>query len=166
MARFGIIDQWLKLNPIPIQAISAVRNMILRSVIVNLYRLKETRDGFLRDWLFTEEELTKLGFPPVELFFPTGRWKDFEMVRHQFAGHAIGSKATPARPARILSGRSLGNALKQTGLSDLPRFLKRIQAEVLPGVEKVRDILTNRYPDVKKFVTETYPLEIEAASFK
>jgi hypothetical protein len=159
-----LTDQWLKLNPVPMSAIYAVRSMVARSVIINLYRLKETRQGFLVEWLFSEDELLALSFPPIEHFFPLAKWGDFEMLRHQFAGHATGAEAKPGRPARMLPAARLGKALKETGLYDLGGFLKRIQDEILPGVESVRDALTSKYPKTRTFVTETYPLEIDAAA--
>jgi len=104
-----------------------------------------------------------LGLTPVEQFFPHNSWKHFELLRHQYAGHSTGAKATSERPARIVPATRLGRAIEGTGLADLEGFLKRISSEILPGVEKVRDDLTSRYPRTKKFL-ETYSLEIEVAS--
>ncbi len=154
---------WEKLNPIPVNAIAAVRNMVLRSVIVNIYRLKETRDNFLVGWLFSDEELRKLGFPPVEEFIGAENWKSFELVRHQYAGHATSKKATTSRPGRIIPPAILGTALRAAGLIDSERLLRRVKEELVPGVEKVRDELTRLHPFVEKFVKETYPLELERA---
>lgn len=163
---WALVDQWKNVdNPISLNESCAISNMILRGVIMNLYRLRETREGFLAGWLFTETELLGLGFQPIEQFFPAGTWKCFEMIRHQYAGHATGTEAKPEKkqPARILSPAKLGKALKETGLVDLKTFLDRVQTEVLPGVERVRDELTSRYPSVRNFVTQIYPLKIDEA---
>jgi hypothetical protein len=42
-----LTDHWLRQNPAPLEATAAVRNMILRSVIVNVYRVQEARDHYL-----------------------------------------------------------------------------------------------------------------------
>jgi hypothetical protein len=155
--------QWESVNPLPLNAIAAVRNMAVRSVIINVYRLKETRDSFLAGWLFSEEELQNLSFPPVEEFIGAAKWNDFQILRHQYAGHATSKESTSNQPGRIVTAPRLGKAIKETGMSDLEQFLKRIQKELLPGVENTRDELTRRYPTVEEFVNMTYPLDLEKA---
>jgi hypothetical protein len=137
------------------------RLFVETSVIVNLYRLKETQDHFLVGWVFTPEELRSLGFPPLEEFIGgQEKWNLFEIVRHQYAGHSTSRKATSTQPGRILSASVLGNALRETGLWDFEAFFKRVLAELVPGVERVRDELVRRYPSAEKFVKETYPDEL------
>src|SRR5882724_5260557 len=94
-----LTDQWLRLEPAPLDAIAAVRNMILRGVIVNVYRVQEARAHYLCPWVFSDAELRALGLPDMKDFLGSGAaWKAFELLRHQYAGHATGSRATPTSP--------------------------------------------------------------------
>lgn len=156
-------DAWKTLNPVPLNVISAVRHMVIMSLVVNIYRLKETRDNFLAGWLFSDEDMRTLGFPPVEEFIGKEKWQCFEIVRHQYAGHATSKKATDKHPGHIIPAVVLGKALKKTGLLDLEAFLQRIQEELASGVEKVRDELTRRYPAARQFI-ETHAVELENAA--
>ena len=154
--------KWLQLDPVPWKAIAAVQNMANTSMVVNIFRLKEAQDHFLVGWLFTEEELRSMGFPPIEEFIGgPEKWKSFEVVRNQYAGHATSHKATRSKPGRIISAPVLGMALRQTGLWEMEAFLNRVQEELVPGVERVHNKLLSLYPNAQEFINKTYPKELE-----
>ncbi len=155
---------WENIDPVPMKAIAAVSRMAILSVVMNIYRLKETRENFLCGWLFSDKELRALGFPPVEEFIGKVNWKFFENVRNQFAGHPTQHKATQQRPGRILPAAVLGKSLRKTGLWKSENFLQRVQEKLLPGIERVRDKLINKFPKARRFVEETHPLELERAA--
>lgn len=140
---------------------SAVRHVAIASAIINLYRLKETRDHFLV-YLFSADELGRLGFPHLEQF--VGNWKPFEIARHQYAGHAIAKRAKSGRPGRVLTAGQIGRALRRTGLWDAEAFLLRIREELVPAVEKVRNEIFRRFPEARRFVEITYPEELNRAA--
>lgn len=141
--------------------VSAVRHVAITSAIISLYRLKETRDHFLVS-LFSADELDTLGFLRLEQF--VGDWKAFEIVRHQYAGHAIAKPAKSGRPGRMLTAGQLGRALRRTSLWDAEAFLLRIREELVPAVERVRDELFRRFPEARRFVEITYPEELNQAA--
>lgn len=110
-----LTDHWLRLDPAPLDAVAAVRNMILRSVIVNVYRVQEARAHYLCPWVFSDDELHALGLPDMEYFLGgAAAWKAFELLRHQYAGHATGKGATPTNPGRLLPARVLGRAIHES----------------------------------------------------
>jgi len=140
----------------------AVRNILISSTILHLRRLKETRDHFLVRWLFTEAELQALGFSPLEEFIgEKDKWAALETLRHQFAGHATRHTPPKNTPGQLIPGYVFGKGLRETGVSDLKPFLKKIQEDLLDGVVRVRDELNHRFPEVEKFIKEDYPLEVE-----
>jgi hypothetical protein len=148
-------------GPVDIQYLSAVRHAALQGIIIAVYRLKETRSGFIEGWLLTDAELRALGFAPVEEFIGVDKWGYFETVRHQYAGHATASKASKSQPARLIGPAILGKAIRETGLKNLKSFLRRVADQLAPGVERVRDEITKRYPEAETFVKVTYPTEFE-----
>jgi hypothetical protein len=75
----GLKDQ----NPFPIHLIPAIRHIIVTSLIVNIYRIHETRQYFLCPFLFLDSELRELGLLPVNEFIRNGGWGAFQMLRHQ-----------------------------------------------------------------------------------
>jgi hypothetical protein len=122
---WALVDQWKNVdNPISLNESCAISNMILRGVIMNLYRLRETRKGFLAGWLFTETELLGLGFQPIEQFFPAGTWKCFEMIRHQYAGHATGTEAKPEK--KTTRSYPVSGKIRQSTQRNRPRRLENV----------------------------------------
>ena len=83
------------------------------------------------------------------------------MLRHQYAGHATGAASSAKRPGSIIPPVRLGEAILGTGLSPLSPFLDRIAKELLPGVERVRDELTNRYKKVESYIKHEYPAKLQ-----
>jgi hypothetical protein len=128
------------------------------SVVMALYRLHQVRNGFLLRWLFTDSELRSLGFGPVEEFVQD--WKSFTIVRSQYVGHAKSKRTVGERPARLVSARALATALCRTGLWDRDNFLLRVREQVVPGAEKVRDEIFQRYPQAREFAISAYGDEI------
>jgi hypothetical protein len=55
-------------DPLPSKAIAATRRVILLSLVVIVYRLKEAREQLIAEWLLSETELENLGFPPIDQF--------------------------------------------------------------------------------------------------
>jgi hypothetical protein len=106
--------------------------MILMSlVVVIVYRLKEVREQLIVEWLLSESELQSLGFRPIdEMMGGEKKWRYFETVRGQYAGHSFAKRATNTRPGRIVDPRVLGKALRQIGLFEPTEFLKRARALV------------------------------------
>lgn len=152
-------------GPVDIAYLGAVRHTVLQSTVIAVFRVKEIREGFLAGWLFGEDELRRLGLPPVEEFVGgKDKWAHVEIVRHQYAGHPSSRKATPAGPALLIPPEILGRAIRETGLGDLKSFLQRVVEELAPGVQAVRDELARRFPEVEKFVKETYPLAVEGTA--
>ncbi len=58
----------------------------------------------------------------------------------------------------------LGKSLRKTGLWEKEDFLKRVQEKLVPGVELVRDKLSKKYPEARRFIEQTYPSELERAA--
>ncbi len=157
-----LLEPWLRRTPTPFWKIGTVRNMVMTSTIVNLYRLEEARDKLLTGWLLTEEQLRTFGFFSLEEFIGgKGKWKSFVMLRHQYAGHATANKGEGNKPGKIVSAKLLGEALRETGVFELEAFLKRVEEQLLPGAFKTIDELNRLYPEVTQFITEDYPLELE-----
>ncbi|TKS57851.1 MAG: hypothetical protein EWM72_03426 [Nitrospira sp.] len=157
---FDLSTRWEALSPSPEKVIAAFRHMALASLILNLYRLHETRSHFLVPFLYTESELKTLGLISVEEFIGADRWKDFEILRHQYAGHATAKKAEGNIGGHILPPKLLGKAIRRTGLSDPAAFLNRIDKQLLPPVERVRNELGERFPAAKDFI-KSYALAVE-----
>ena len=154
---------WEAINPVPMAAIVAVRNMVLRSLVVNLHRLHEARENLLCPWVFSDEELSRLGLPKISAFLGGSEaWKAFVILRHQYAGHALAREATVTTPGELLPALVLGKAIQATGLSDLPKFLTRTSTELAPGVETVRDEIGRRYPGLRDFIQQ-YAVDMETA---
>jgi hypothetical protein len=129
---FEFTHKWEQLTPAPLQAIRVSRRMILMSlVVVIVYRLKEVREQLIVEWLLSESELQSLGFRPIdEMMGGEKKWRYFETVRGQYAGHSFAKRATNTRPGRIVDPRVLGKALRQIGLFEPTEFLKRARALV------------------------------------
>lgn len=133
---------------------SAVRHAAITVAIIEIFRLKETRNEFLVGWLFSDAKLRELGLPPLEEF--VGDWKSFEMVRHQYAAHAIAKRSKRGRPARAMRAKTLGEVLRRSGLLNADEFLLRVKEELVPGVEKVRDEIFRKYPAAREFIEKGY----------
>ena len=158
---FRITESWENLKPLPEKAIMVTRRLLALSAVISACRLKETRQEIAR-WLLSETELEALGFPRVERFFGGDeKWQFVERLRG-YAGHSY-VKAIETRPRRIIDAKQFGKALRETGLIDLDVVLKRITAELSPGVENVRNELGQRYPEAVQFMKE-YASEIGEAS--
>lgn len=149
---FELSVRWEALSPAPEKVIAAFQHMALASLILNLYRLHETISHFLVPFLFAENELKTLGIISVEQFIGADKWKDFEILRNQYAGHATAKKADGKISGRLLSPERLGKAIRSTGLNEPLAFLGRIEKELLPSVERIRKELDERYPLAKEFV--------------
>lgn len=80
---FVLSARWEAQSPVPGKVIAAFQHMAQASLILNLYRLHETRSQFLVPFLFTENELRTRGLIPVEEFIGAAGWGDFEILRHQ-----------------------------------------------------------------------------------
>jgi hypothetical protein len=157
------LTERLEDGPVNMQWLAGVRHTVLMSIVMQVYRLKETREHFLCPWLFADVELRRLGLLPLEEFIGHGKWRYFEIVRHQYAGHATSREAERGRPGRVLPASVLGNAFREAGLVNSIMFLDRVVAELAPAVENVLAELRQRYPDVDTFVKMTYPTELEQA---
>ena len=135
-----------------VSKISGLRHIAFQSAVLNLFRLRETRDHLLVGGLFTDQALRDLGLPPLQEFIGSDQnWKSFEIVRHQIAGHSVARKATRSKPGRIIPASVLGKAVREAGLYDWKAFVQRVRRDVIPGVERVRDELASRYPGAKEF---------------
>src|SRR5262245_56590103 len=151
--------KWEQLAPAPLKAIRVSREMILRSLVVIIYRLKEIREQWI-EWLLSDAELKSLGFLPIEdVVGGKDKWRYFETLRGQFAGHSYAKKATNTRPAHMVNPRALGKALHETGLFESEDFLNRARG-LVKGVERVRDELSRRYPEARQFLKD-YGSELE-----
>lgn len=139
----------------------AARRLSMQGAIMGLYKVKEVRDHLLVPWVFTSDELRALGFPPVEDFI--GDWNAFMAVRGQYVGHVIARKVKGA-PGRIISARALGHALRRAGLWDAERFLRRVERDLLPGIERTRDELYRKYPAARTFTLTGYSNEVESVA--
>ena len=157
---FDLSARWVTLSPVPEKVICAFRHMALTSLILNLYRLHETRSHFLVPFLFTEVELNVLGLRSVEEFIGADGWKDFELLRHQYAGHATAKEANGNCSGHILPPERLGRAIRRTGLGDPLAFFARVERELLPAVEAVREKVAELFPAVKEYIT-SYALVVE-----
>jgi hypothetical protein len=141
--------------------IAAIRRVALRGAIISVFRLRETREHFLL-FLFTPDELVALGFPDLEQLVHD--WSAFEVVRHQYAGHSMARKSTATASGRLLAPARLGDCLGRTGLWDAEAFLRRVRETVVPGVERVRTELLERYPMAKPFIEGGYSAELEKSA--
>jgi len=157
-----LMKPWMEADQPNFLRIAAVRNFCMLGIVVNLYRVIETRDHFLKDFLFTEEELRNLGFPSIEEFLGgPEKMKCLEILRHQFAGHAMGRWAGNDQPGRLIPAKLLGQALRETGILELPEFAKRLVDEIAAKLENFVQELRRLFPAVDKFIKEDYPLELE-----
>jgi hypothetical protein len=129
---------------------------------MSLYKVKEARDHLLVPWVFSNSELRQFGFPPVEEF--VGDWRAFMIVRGQYVGHVIASQAAKESPGRIISSRVLGDAHRRAGLWDAEPFLRRVERDLLPGIERTRKELFRMYPTARMFAVKEYPSEVESAA--
>jgi hypothetical protein len=142
--------------------VAAIRNLCLMSIVVNLYRVKEIQDHFLAEFLFTPEELRQLGFPSIEDFIGgPEKMKWLEILRSQFAGHAHAVWYGNNKPGKIIPPKLLGQALRETGLTDLPGFASRLRDEFAVMLETFIQKLRQIFPVVDKYVRQDYPLELE-----
>jgi hypothetical protein len=107
-------ENWLSHNPIPLVALAAVRHLAVTSVVINIFRLKETRESFIEGWLIPDERLRALGFPPVEEFIGAEKWNQFVVVRHQYARHAKRKEGTYKNPGRIVPALVLGKSCSRS----------------------------------------------------
>ncbi|MEX2164936.1 MAG: hypothetical protein WD823_11925 [Sulfuricaulis sp.] len=138
---------------------AAVQRIAMTATVIGVYRVNETRKHFLTPWLFSEEELQRLGLPEIEHFV-----RDcvaFETVRSQWAAHAQAKKSTIRRPGRLIDASALGRALERTGIGDEEQFLRRIRDELTPAVERVRDKILEAYAEARDFITTGYPRALQ-----
>ncbi len=133
--------------------LTGLRHIGFQSAVLAVFRLRETHDHLLVGWLFTEQDLRNLGFLPIEEFVGGKRkWRALEIVRHQILGHALARKSTKTKPGRIIPAAALGKAMRQAGLSDWQAFADRIRADLIPGAQRVRDELAEKYPNARAYV--------------
>jgi len=115
--------------------------------------LREIRDHLLADWLFTDEELRAMGLPPLQEFIGTDKkWRNFEIVRHNLAGHSMIRKSTKNKRGRIIPARVLGSASREAGLADWKEFVTRVRKELTPAVQNIRDALVTEYPEARDYL--------------
>jgi hypothetical protein len=157
-----VTHDWLSQDPVPAKAVASVRHLLAMSMVINVFRLKDTRKYFIQEWLLSDNELRVMGFPPVEEFIGLQNWRSFEIVRNQYAGHVTVNKTDRGRPGRILSPSVLGQAIKKAGLLDIEGFIDRVQHELIPGVESVRDEIYLRYPAAREYI-QKHATELEIA---
>lgn len=135
------------------QEFRGMNNLAFTACVLSVYRLRETRDHLLVDWLFTDKEARDLGLPPLQEFIGgVKQWTNFELIRHNMAGHSMIRKATKSRPGGIVPARVLGTAVRQAGLSDWKVFVARVREELTPAVQNIRDELAKEYPEVKDYL--------------
>lgn len=128
-------------------------DIALTACVLSVYRLRETRDHLLVDWLFTDDEATALGLPPLQNFMGGEKqWASLEIIRHNMAGHSMIRKGTKFRPGKIVPAQVLGTAVRQAGLSDWKAFVARVREELMPGVQKIRNELVKEYPEIKDYM--------------
>jgi hypothetical protein len=142
--------------------LGAMRHTAMQTIIIGLWRVHEARTQFLVPWLFSDEELRDLGVPSMDQFLG-GTFKSFELVRHQYVGHATARRAKKGRPGQIIAPDVLGCALHDTGLLESKAFLTRVQNDLVPGIERARQDLVRRYPEAETYLKETYPIALESA---
>jgi hypothetical protein len=138
-----------------IQEHRGMLDIALTACVLSVYRLRETRDHLIVDWLFTDAETTALGLPPLQNFMGGEKeWASasLEIIRHNMAGHSMIRKGTKFRPGRIVPAQVLGKATRQTGLSDCKAFIARVREKLMPGVMKFGDELRNEYPEIKDYM--------------
>jgi hypothetical protein len=153
-------------DPLPSKAIAATRRVILLSLVVIVYRLKEAREQLIAEWLLSETELENLGFPPIDQFIGRPKkWSCFETVRGQLAGHSFAKESAMTRPGRIISPSALGKALRETDLFEPEAFLQRVRDELVPVLKEFVMKLTRRYPEARQFV-EGYASELEQVAIQ
>lgn len=140
---------------------AAVSHFSMMSVIMALYRLSEAQRDFL-PWVFPEDETKALGLGPIEEFVRD--WSAFIIVRGQYVGHARRKDSKGKEPGQVLPARTLGEALRKTGMWDSDDFLLRVRQELVPGVERVRDELFKRFPGVKEFVETIYGEDVRVVA--
>lgn len=151
-------------GPVDMMYLGAVRHTILQAAVLAVFRASEIRKGFLAGWLFTEDELTAMRFPPVEAFIGGAQsWKQFTILRHQYAGHATSREATRTSPAELIAPEVLGAVIREAGVADLKVFLTRVVDVLAPDVETVLAEVRRRYPEVDEFVRGTYPVALSKA---
>lgn len=153
---------WLSQDPVPTKAVASVRHLLAMSIVINVFRLKDTRKYFIKGWLIPDSELRVMGFPPVEEFIGLKNWNSFEIVRNQYAGHVTVNKTDHGQPGKIVSPLVLGKAIQKAGLLDIESFIDRVQHELIPGVEKVRDEIYLRYPVARNYI-QRHATELEIA---
>ena len=134
---------------------TAARRLAMQVLVVNLYRLWEARTHLLCPWLFSAAELRAFGLPEIEAF--VGDWSSLLIVRHQFAGHMLRGRPERGKPGQLLPPERFGQALQGAGLSDAEAFLGRVEAEIIPAVERIRSELFRRWPAAETYVRRTYP---------
>lgn len=157
-----LMKSWMDEEQPNFLRIAAVRNLCILSIIVNLYRVIEVRDHFLLDLLFTKEELQRSGFPSDnELLGAANNFRWLEILRHQYAAHAMGRRSGNDQPGRLVSAKLLGEAWKEMGINDLEGLVKRLREEVAVKLEAFVQHLNRLFPSVEKFIKEDYPLELE-----
>ena len=152
-------NQLEETKPVSATCAAAVRRIAMAATVIGVYRVGETRKHFLTPWLFSEEELRRLGLPHIEHFV-----RDlgaFETVRSQWAAHAQARKSTGRSPGRLIDASALGRALERTGIGDEEQFLRRIRDELTPAVERVRDKILEAYPEARDFITTGYPQALQ-----
>lgn len=164
---FEMTKQWETDNPAGTKAIAGTRRFLTIGLIVVVYRLDEAREQMISGWLLSQEELEGLGFPPMVVYIGGKQnWSYFATIRG-YAGHSVANnKSSKKRPGRIIPAKVFGKALRETGLIDPEAFFKRITAELIPGVENVRDKLRDRYPETEQFIKDyasDYASELEAS---
>lgn len=139
------------------QEYRGMTDLAFTACVLSVYRLRETRDHLLVDWLFTDREARNLGLPPLQDFIGDRKqWASFEIIRHNMAGHSMIRKATISRPGRIVPAKVLGTAVRQAGLSDWNTFVARVR----PAVQNLRDALAKEFPEVKDYL-HCYQTELD-----
>lgn len=79
--------------------ILGLRHIAFQSAVLNVFRLRETRDHLLVGWLFTDQALRDLGLPPLQEFIGSDKkWKSFEIVRHQLRAIQLPTKQQDQNP--------------------------------------------------------------------
>jgi len=139
--------------PLNMPRIAAVRNLIVSSTVIYIYRLYEIQSYFL-PFILSQTELTTIGFAPIEDFVGRSAWPDLVCLRNQYFGHVTKEKPYKGMKGSILPPGKLSAAVKNTGLADLESFLARIQTDLVPLVDRLRGKLSEKYPDVKYYLLQ------------
>jgi hypothetical protein len=155
-----LLQPWTEEDQPKFLKIAAVRNVCILSFVVNLYRVVEIRQHFLT-FLFSQQELERLGFPShEELLGGSDKLRWLEILRHQYAGHAMARWGGNDRPGRLVSANLLGQAWRELGINDLEALVKRLR-DVAGKLKQFVQHLNQLFPAVEKFINEDYPLELE-----